>query len=245
MNSANVIEIFSSVQGEGKYLGCRQIFVRLADCNLNCAYCDTNFRRADCCRVETSAGAMTFRDVKNPLDAAQVAAVIKNFCADIPTQAVSFTGGEPLLHAEFIREVADAIKNLDVKIFLETNGTLPDELEKISGAIDIVSMDIKLPSILGRNLFDVHEKFLRAAQALDVYVKIVMTGETTREEFLSAIELIANVDAEILTILQPVTPVGKICAASPEKILSFQAAALHTLKNVRVIPQTHKLIAVL
>ena len=241
MSSANVIEIFSSVQGEGKYLGCRQIFVRLADCNLNCAYCDTNFRRADFCKVETFAGSMIFRDVKNPLTAAQVADVIKNFAAEVPTQAVSFTGGEPLLHWQFISDVASAIKNFGVKIFLETNGTLYSELEKISAAIDIISMDIKL----GQNLFTLHEKFLRAAQEKDLYVKIVVTGATTREEFLSAVDLIAAIDREILLILQPVTPVKKICAASAEKILTFQAAALRKLKSVRVIPQTHKFINLL
>ena len=241
MSKTNVIEIFSSVQGEGKYLGCRQIFIRLADCNLNCAYCDTNFRRADFCKIETSAGAMIFRDKKNPLDAAQVAEVIKKFAAEVPTQAVSFTGGEPLLHWQFIGEVADAIKNSGMKIFLETNGTLYNELEKILDAVDIVSMDIKL----GQNLFAQHEKFLRAALRKDLYVKIVVTGETTREEFLSAVDLIAAVDREILLILQPVTPVRKICAASAEKILTFQAAALRKLKNVRVIPQTHKFINIL
>ena len=241
MSSANVIEIFSSVQGEGKYLGCRQIFVRLADCNLNCAYCDTNFRRADFCKVETFAGSMIFRDVKNPLDAAQVVDVIKHFAAEVPTQAVSFTGGEPLLHWQFIGDVASAIKNFGVKIFLETNGTLYNELEKISAAIDIISMDIKL----GQNLLPLHEKFLRAAQGKDLCVKIVVTGATTREEFLSAVDLIAAVDKNILLILQPVTPVKKICAASAEKILTFQAAALRKLKNVRVIPQTHKFINLL
>ena len=241
MSKANVIEIFSSIQGEGKYLGYRQIFIRLADCNLNCAYCDTNFRRADFCKIETAAGAMIFRDEKNPLDAAQVAEVIKKFAAEVPTQAVSFTGGEPLLHWQFIAEIADAIKNFGVKIFLETNGTLCNELEKISGAVDIISMDIKL----GQNLFTQHEKFLRAAQGKDLYVKIVVTSETTREEFLSAVDLIAAVDKEILLILQPVTPVRKICAASAEKILTFQAAALRKLKNVRVIPQTHKFIDLL
>ena len=236
-----MIEIFSSVQGEGKYLGCRQIFVRLTECNLNCEYCDTNFIRADFCKVETAAGSMKFRDEKNPFDSAQVAEVIKKFCGEVPTQAVSFTGGEPLLHWQFIREVATEIKKFGVKIFLETNGTLYEEFEKISDAIDIVSMDIKL----GQNLFNVHEKFLRVAKSKDLYVKIVVTGETTLEEFLSALDLIANVDAEILLILQPVTPLKKICAVSAEKILSLQAVALRKLKNVRVIPQTHRLISVL
>ena len=245
MSSANVIEIFSSVQGEGKYLGCRQIFVRLADCNLNCTYCDTDFNRAEFCRVETFAGSMIFRDEKNPLNAAQVVEVIKNFNDEVPTQAVSFTGGEPLLHWEFVHDVARAIKNFSVKIFLETNGTLYRELEKISDLIDIISMDIKLPSVVGKNLFDLHEKFLIAAQGKDLYVKIVVAGGTAREEFLSAVKLVAGVDAEILLIIQPVTPVKGISAPSAEKILSFQAAALRQLKNVRVIPQTHKFINLL
>ena len=245
MSKANVIEIFSSVQGEGKYLGCRQIFVRLTDCNLSCAYCDTNFIRADFCKVETSAGSMIFRNEKNPLDAAQVAEVIKQFSDEVPTQAVSFTGGEPLIHWQFIRDVASAIKNSGVKIFLETNGTLCDEFEKISDVVDIVSMDIKLPSVIGRNLFSLHEKFLQSARERDLYIKIVVTGETTPKEFLAAVDLISRVSKELLLILQPVTPVGKVSAISAEKILSFQAAALQKLKNVRVIPQTHKIISLL
>lgn len=244
MNSANVIEIFSSVQGEGKYLGCRQIFIRLADCNLNCTYCDTNFKRAEYCRIETFAGSMTFRNEKNPLNAAQVAEVIKNFCSNVKHHSISFTGGEPLLHWQFVHDVAEAVKNFGVKIFLETNGTLPDELEKISDAIDIISMDIKLPSV-GQNLFNLHEKFLRVACRKDLYVKIVVADSTTREEFLSAVELVANINPKILLIIQPVTPVNGVKAASPEKILSCQNEALKLLQDVRVIPQTHKFISLL
>lgn len=184
---------------------------------------------------------MTFRDFKNPLNAAQVSEVIKKFCGEVPTQAISFTGGEPLLHWQFVRDVADAVKSLGVKNFFETNGTLPDELAKALDAVDVISMDIKL----GQNLLSLHEKFLRVAHGKDLYVKVVVTGDTTFEEFLSAVEMVAGVDENILLIVQPVTPVAEAKAPSAEKILSFQAAALRRLKNVRVIPQTHKLISVL
>ncbi|MBR3747977.1 MAG: 7-carboxy-7-deazaguanine synthase QueE [Selenomonadaceae bacterium] len=245
MSNANVIEIFSSAQGEGKFLGCRQVFVRLAGCNLKCNFCDTEFNRTEFCRVETSAGAMTFRNEKNPLDTARVAELIKNFYNEVPTHSVSFTGGEPLLHWEFIREVAALTKNFNAKIFLETNGTLPDEFEKISDAVNFVSMDIKLPHVIGKNLLGVHEKFLRAAREKDLCVKIVVTGETSDDEFISAIDLVAALDKKIFTVLQPVTPANGVSAASAGKILSWQAAALRRLENVRVIPQTHKFINVL
>lgn len=39
---AGVSEIFSSIQGEGKYVGCRQLFIRLIGCNMDCPYCDTD-----------------------------------------------------------------------------------------------------------------------------------------------------------------------------------------------------------
>ena len=218
----NIIEIFSSIQGEGKFAGCRQIFVRLADCNLNCAYCDTNFSRTN-----------------NFMTAEQVAEIIKKFSDDVPIHSVSFTGGEPLLHGNFISEVAKLIDN---KIFLETNGTLYNELEKILPAIDIISMDIKLPSVTGKNLFDLHKKFIEIASAKDLYIKIVVSAETTDDEFIAAIDLIPK---NILLVIQPVTPCNNIKIASAEKILSLQSLALKKISDVRVIPQTHRIISVM
>ena len=237
----NLIEIFSSVQGEGKYVGCRQIFIRTADCNLNCAYCDTNFKRAEFCNVETSAGSMVFEKIKNPLNAAQVAEIVKKFNLEVPTHSVSFTGGEPLLNYKFIREVAEKIQHTGLKIFLETNGTLAAELSKIIDCVDIVSADIKLPSVAG-NYFNQHKEFLKIAAEKDLYAKIVISAETTLEEFDAAINLIAEISPEILLILQPVTPVKTVKPISAHKILQLQAAALQKLKFVRVIPQTHRLI---
>ena len=57
--------------------------------------------------------------------------------------SVSLTGGEPQLHAEFLKEFLPLIKE-ETKIYLETNATLPKNLETIKDYIDIISADIKL-----------------------------------------------------------------------------------------------------
>ena len=51
--------------------------------------------------------------------------------------SVSLTGGEPLLHAEFLKEFLPLIKE-ETKIYLETNATLPKNLEIIKDYIDII-----------------------------------------------------------------------------------------------------------
>lgn len=242
--NANVIEIFSSIQGEGKYIGCRQIFIRLSDCNLHCAYCDTNFRRVNHCNVETPAGSMNFAQIDNPLNVNQIAEIIRRYIMETPTHSISFTGGEPLLHWKFIREVAAQIRNPGTKIFLETNGTLADNLRKILDVIDIISMDIKLPSVV-ENVFDKHRDFLTVARHKDLYVKIVISNETTLDEFDAAINLISEVSPQPLLILQPVTPIGTVQAIPATKILALQARASRILHDVRVIPQMHRLIKIL
>lgn len=237
----NLIEIFSSIQGEGKYVGSRQIFVRFEGCNLDCKYCDTENKPGShaVCQVETQAGSRQFRKLANPLSADEVAASINKMLAEIPHQAVSFTGGEPLLHADFILELTSKIKT---KIFLETNGTLYKALAKLLPVTDIISMDIKLPSILTKPVWEVHEKFIELAKTKDLYIKVVVANETPMMEFYQAVDLVSKIAPATLFIIQPVTPFGGCQAASPEKILACQNYALKKLQDVRVIPQTHKMI---
>ena len=42
-----VKEMFVSTQGEGPFVGYRQLFVRFCGCNLACKYCDTDFLAKD------------------------------------------------------------------------------------------------------------------------------------------------------------------------------------------------------
>lgn len=233
--------MFSSIQGEGKYVGCRQVFVRFAGCNLACRYCDTENAPAKhpVCQVETHAGSRAFREEKNPLSLAQAAEEINGLLREVPHQAVSFTGGEPLLQADFIHALRPLVA---APFFLETNGTCTQQLAAIIDDVDIISMDIKLPSALPRPVWEAHRSFLRIARAKDLYLKMVLSAETREEEFLEGVRLIREEAPDALLILQPVTPFGGCEAIAPARVLALQAAAARQLRDVRVIPQTHRMM---
>lgn len=235
-----IVEVFSSIQGEGQFVGYRQVFVRLAGCNLKCAFCDTPSSRktASIAQIEKTAGKRDFQTVSNPISIPDVANYINNLLM-IPHHSVSFTGGEPLCQARAIREIIPQIKGC---IYLETNGTLSEELELVLPYIDIISMDIKLPSIIEQDMWQQHKKFLRLAKTRRVFVKVVVTDKTSDEEFKQAIDLIAAVDKTIPLIIQPVTPIRNCKGVDPDMVLLWQEKALAVLSDVRVIPQTHKFI---
>ncbi len=67
-HNANIVEVFSSVQGEGPYLGYKQIFIRFAECNLNCSYCDTDFKAVDKAKIELTPGKQDYELVENPIE---------------------------------------------------------------------------------------------------------------------------------------------------------------------------------
>lgn len=238
-----VNEIFSSLQGEGLYVGCRQVFIRLHGCNLQCAFCDTVLQQEPAfCRVEVTPGRRDFIYLPNPLKAGEIAAAANAF--DLPLHhSVSLTGGEPLLHPSLIRELAPLLKGTRRGIYLETNGTLPEALSEVIDFIDMVAMDFKLPSVTGLPpCWDEHRRFLKIAALKEAYVKIVVGEETTYTEIEKAAELINSTTAGVPLILQPVSEIGDVRGISPAHALELQRQALKMLADVRIIPQTHKMM---
>lgn len=239
-----MVEVFSSVQGEGPYLGVRQLFVRFARCNLNCAFCDTPWReqQPQSCQLEKTPGQRDFVFLDNPVEPAQLAYVLGRL--DLARHhSVSLTGGEPLLYSEYIRELIPLIKGTHWGIYLETNGTLPDALELVLPGLNIIAMDFKLPSSTGlKPLWETHRQFLQIATRKDVFVKVIISDQTTSDDIEIACALIQSTDITVPLILQPVTPVANQGAIKPCRALELQSLALNRLKDVRIIPQAHKMM---
>lgn len=244
VKGANVIEVFSSIQGEGKYVGYRQLFVRFEGCNLKCDYCDTEHEAGshERCRIESVIGSQNFSFYDNPVDCDFLADEINSMLLALPHHAASITGGEPLMESDYLFKL---LPNINAPILLETNGTMPRELKMLLPMVDIISMDIKLPSEVNRELWDLHRDFLRIASEKDLYVKIVVADETKDDELRKAFELIASIDNNIPLILQPVTPKGMSNKPSAKKIMGAQKIALSALRDVRIIPQTHVMMNLL
>ena len=218
-NKVLIKEIFESIQGEGLYIGVNQLFIRFSRCNLQCAYCDTDFK--------TGLKEYTIQEL------AEIVSAFKNI------HSISLTGAEPLMEADFLLKFLPVI---NAKIYLETNGTLYENLEKIKSFIDIIAMDIKLPSAAGqRAVFDLHEKFLQAAEGRELFVKAVFDENITNQEIQKCAELCGKYSAPL--ILQPKMNGGRL-SCNPGFIHKILKIFSESLSDVRIIPQIHKFMNV-
>ncbi len=107
MSMLGLAEIFYSVQGEGTWTGTPAVFVRLAGCNLACAFCDTDYALRFIASVD---------DVVRRVRAAG---------GDCPL--VILTGGEPLAQTETPGLIA-ALQADGRRVHIESNGTIDVEL---------------------------------------------------------------------------------------------------------------------
>ena len=218
--TANIKEIFSSIQGEGTFIGYKQLFVRFCGCNLNCKYCDTDFELNNSKEYTVEELAVLINSYDN-------------------CHSVSLTGGEPLLHYEFLEEL---LPKLNIPIYLETNATLYNNLTKIIDKINYIAADIKLPSCSGnKELWDIHDRFFNVGIKKFLFIKIVFDKNITIDEINLCCSLAKKYDIEI--VLQPKMD-GNNLLIENEFIEKILEDFLKKHKKTRIIPQVHKFLDV-
>jgi organic radical activating enzyme len=227
-------EIFFSFQGEALYTGLPQIFVRFAGCNLACNYCDTNYSIT----VSKKAKYLTVLEVIKKIELLYKKNK-KRFAITKPS--IAFTGGEPLLYTDFLKELLPKLKTKGFSIYLETNATLYKNFEQIIKFCDIVSMDFKLPSECKKNFWKEHKQFLKIAiskKVTSVFVKCVITKKTILREIKQATKIIKSIAKDTTLILQPSLDKNK---PKLQNLYIFYTFSKKILSNVAIMVQIHKI----
>jgi pyruvate formate lyase activating enzyme len=105
-----------------------------AGCNIRCPYCHNPTL------IPTESGTeLSLRYLDDRL---------KQGMSPVPSlDAVVFTGGEPILQPGAVIEAAKLVKEYDLKLMLDTNGTIYSAVETVlkTGLIDRVALDVKSP----------------------------------------------------------------------------------------------------
>ena len=106
--------ILKTIQGEGIFVGCPAIFIRLGGCNLACNFCDTEFEDFE------------LVDIDKILN--KVESLALNSKNEKSINLVVITGGEPMRQP--IELLCRKLLNQAFKVQIETNGTLYRSLPK-------------------------------------------------------------------------------------------------------------------
>jgi organic radical activating enzyme len=265
---APLIEIFHSIQGEGRFVGVPMVFLRTATCPLRCLYCDTPHSYAAQAKFPVRLSVREQQE-SNPVTSARAAELVKLAAGPdgrgargqrgATARRVSITGGEPLVFPEFVRELGRAVREQGMRVHLETAAVHPEALAECVQQIDHLSADYKLPETLGapadgtltlapgasfgQRHVQCCEIAIRRGATVDV--KIVLTDRIGDPNFERALEDLAPLREKILLVLQPATPFGAVSrtVARPE-LERFTAAAVSAGFDVRVLPQVHKVLQV-
>ncbi|HFK1722817.1 MULTISPECIES: 7-carboxy-7-deazaguanine synthase QueE [Bacillus] len=146
-----MVEVFSTVEGEGLKAGYPTTFVRVFNCNLRCKWCDTTYSYAP----------------MKPQYLATIPEIVQSV-VKFSNKHLCLTGGEPLIHKNKSLQLIEELSKIDYleDIHIETNGAIDLEpFHQLRNNNMLVNkkvrfvIDYKLPDS-GENNKMIHDNFL-------------------------------------------------------------------------------------
>lgn len=210
-----VVEIFGSIDGEGKRTGQLATFVRLAGCNLRCGYCDTKYS-FDASKAKVM---QPFQIVKE--------------CVKIGYHNVTLTGGEPLLTPE-AKLLVYMLCDAGFQVNVETNGSIDlreliEERDKYN--LDcFYTVDYKCISSLMNDKMNIN-----SFNCLSYDKDIVKCVVSNQEDMDNALKYLDSIDNKFNIWFSPV-----FGAIEPKEIVEY--IKKHKRQDVTVQVQLHKII---
>lgn len=227
-------EIFTSIEGEGIYLGTKTLFIRFAGCPLRCFWCDTPY-------------ALSLKDGREYAINDAISLIDKKIAKN--TFKANLTGGDPLLQYEAAYEIAKYLKSKVLLTYLESACYDSKRFNYLLPKIDICKIEFKLRD---SNAIKDHEHLIEeelrclelAIRAKKVtYIKIVISNRSNKEEVKRVTdEIFKRVNENDINgfVLQPAYGYEPTL----EQLLEIYDEVYEYYKGVRIIPQVQKVMGI-
>jgi len=216
-------------------------------CNFRCPYCH------NASLIPTDSGKeMDIADLQKRIEGN----------SDV-IDAVGFSGGEPCLQPEALKDLSRRAKDIGLKVFLNTNGSNPEAISSLAdeGLLDYVAIDVKAPlkpesysKVVGVERLDLDvTQSIRAALETCLKRKLMVEARTTIvptliDQEMEVRDLAREITGVDLYVLQQFSPEGDLLEQSfknltpptrQDLIRLARAAAEYGLKEIRIRTKEH------
>ena len=187
-----ISEIFESIQGEGNNAGKPAVFLRTAECNLKCVWCDTKYtwdwKNYD---YSKEVNEMSIKEVRQSLEQFRIRHLV-------------ITGGEPLMQQDDLAELVTFL-NPEFYVEVETNGTiLPNNA--LSTLVDQWNVSPKTKNSGNPlDMCEVNECYTFFSKKKNCYFKYVVESEDDLIEINQFISKYSLEKDRILLMTQAIT----------------------------------------
>ncbi|WPC72626.1 7-carboxy-7-deazaguanine synthase QueE [Vibrio porteresiae] len=218
-----VNEMFETIQGEGVFTGVPAVFVRLQECPVGCAWCDTKQTWDASPQDERSFDLILAKTADNPTWCSATAQdIVERYRTQGYTaKHIVITGGEPCIYD--LRPLTEAFEAHGCRCQIETSGTS----EVITSPNTWVTVS---PKVAMKGKLPVLDSALQRANE----IKHPVATDSDIEN-LDELLLRANVSAETVVALQPISQKPRATQLCIDTCIA---------RNWRLSIQTHKYLSI-